>query len=214
MKKKLLMAMMIGLSVMTVGCGSKNGTTNSNTDTNTNTSIEDTVDDEDTIDEITDVDNDVNNEADVNDNTGADETVYDSVGQMMLAKFESIVKTEPGLSAEEVANRLIDDDSLPFGAGVMPVEEGLLTGFNNTEITGFKEGAFFAPMIGSIPFAGYVFTLEDGADTDAFISLLEENADLRWNICTEADEMVSGNVETQVFFLMCPATFEEADMID
>ena len=84
-----------------------------------------------------------------------------------------------------------------------PVEEGFLAGFGNTEIKGFKEGAMFAPVIGSVPFVGYVFFLEDNADASAFISTLKANADLRWNICVEAEEMVAGNVGNKVFFVMC-----------
>ena len=90
----------------------------------------------------------------------------------------------------------------------MPVEEGFLTGFDNVEIKGFKEGAMFAPMIGTIPFVGYVFTMDDAAAAIELSTLLEENANPRWNICTEADEMfttVSGN---KVFFVMSPSSFE------
>ena len=90
----------------------------------------------------------------------------------------------------------------------MPVEEGLLTGFGNTEVIGFQEGIMFAPMIGSIPFVGYVFTLEEGTDIDSFVGLLEENADPRWNICTEAEETIVEPSDNMVFFLMCPSQFE------
>ena len=57
---------------------------------------------------------------------------------------------------------------IQFMGGTMPVEPGLLTGFGNTEITGFKEGVMFAPMIGTIPFVGYVFVLEDGVAASDF----------------------------------------------
>ena len=83
----------------------------------------------------------------------------------------------------------------------------MLAGFNNAEITGFDEGVMFAPMIGSIPFVGYIFTLPDGADTEAFLQLLTDNADPRWNICTEADETVTGKAENMIFFVMSPAQF-------
>ena len=91
----------------------------------------------------------------------------------------------------------------------MEVEPGLLQGFDNAEIKGFKEGAVFMPMIGTIPFIGYVFTLEDGTDASSFISKLKSNANLRWNICTTADEMVAGSVGNKVFFVMCPTEFAE-----
>lgn len=91
----------------------------------------------------------------------------------------------------------------------MEIEPGYLTGFDNTEITGFKEGAVFMPMIGTIPFVGYVFTLENAADAPAFISKLKSAANLRWNICTSADEMVAGSAGNKVFFVMCPTEFAE-----
>jgi hypothetical protein len=91
----------------------------------------------------------------------------------------------------------------------MEVEPGLLNGFDNAEITGFEEGVLFAPMIGSIPFVGYVFTLADDADVDAFETTLKDNANLAWNICTEADEMVVDHVGSEVFFVMCPASLDE-----
>ena len=92
---------------------------------------------------------------------------------------------------------------------VMPVEEGWLNGFGDAEITGFKEGAMFGPMIGTIPFVGYVFELKDETDVNQFISILKSNADLRWNVCTEADEMAVCSVDKKVFFVMCPKYFEE-----
>jgi len=65
------------------------------------------------------------------------------------------------------------------------------------------------PMMGSIAFVGYVFELEDGADVSAFINNLRSSANMRWNICVEAEEMVTGSVGNKVFFVMCPKTLEE-----
>ena len=89
------------------------------------------------------------------------------------------------------------------------VEPGYLNGFDNAEIKGFKEGAMFAPMMGTLPVIGYVFVLENAADASSFVSTLKQNANLRWNICTSADEMVAGSVGNKVFFVMCPTSFEQ-----
>ncbi|MBO5647090.1 MAG: hypothetical protein J6S59_08230, partial [Clostridia bacterium] len=70
-------------------------------------------------------------------------------------------------------------------------------------------GAKFMPMVGSIPFVGYIFKLEDGADVEAFKTTLKDNANLRWNICTAAEEMIVESKDNTVFFLMCPSTFEQ-----
>ena len=130
-----------------------------------------------------------------------------SVGNTLLADFKS--KASSSSSALSIAEGLLGNSVIKFSGGAMPVEPGYLTGFGNTEITGFKEGAMFAPMIGTIPFVGYVFILEDSANVSSFISTLKSSADLRWNICTSADEMITGNVGNKVFFVMSPITFEE-----
>jgi hypothetical protein len=85
---------------------------------------------------------------------------------------------------------------------VAPIAEGWLNGFDAESITGFSEGAVFAPMIGTIAFMGYIFTLPEGADVEAFKTQLTSTANLRWNICTEADEMVCDNVGNKVFFVI------------
>ena len=140
-------------------------------------------------------------------NTGSGEEVKEpeTVGEFLLQDF----KANPEGSAQEVADHLIQNEVLPFEAVTMPVEPGFLTGFDNAEIAGFNEGVMFAPMMGTIPFVGYVFVLEDGADVDGFVQTLEDNANLRWNICTEAEEMVAEAEGNTVFFLMCPKNFEE-----
>lgn len=97
---------------------------------------------------------------------------------------------------------------LPFEAMVMPVEPGLLMGFGNVEITGFSEAVMFGPSISTIPFLGYVFQLEEGTDGAEFCQTLQEYCDLRWNICTEAEEVIAVEGGGYVFFLMCPSSLE------
>ena len=144
------------------------------------------------------------------DDTTTDDIVTsgDTLGTTLLGVFKSTVEANPDMTAEEIANTVISDPVIQFGPATMPVEEGFLSGFDNFEVKGFEEGVMFAPMIGSIAFVGYVFTLADGADTAAFISELEANANPRWNICVEAEETVTGSVGNKVFFLMCPKSIE------
>ncbi len=131
----------------------------------------------------------------------------ETVGKILLMDFERYIQGNPDVSAQEMADHILANSIIQFSGTTMAVEEGLLAGFNNAEITGFDEGVMFAPMIGSIPFVGYIFTLPDGADTEAFLQLLTDNADPRWNICTEADETVTGKAENMIFFVMSPAQF-------
>ncbi|MBQ2932673.1 MAG: procyclic acidic repetitive family protein [Clostridia bacterium] len=124
-----------------------------------------------------------------------------TAGEKLLADFNA--KAGSSSSATALAEAISQNPIIPFSAMAVPVEPGFLAGFGNTEIKGFKEGAMFGPVIGSVPFVGYVFVLEDGVSASDFISTLKSNADLRWNICVEAEEMVAGSVGNKVFFVMC-----------
>jgi len=134
-----------------------------------------------------------------------EEPTTSSVGNTLLKDFKS--KAAAATSMQELAQSLVENPIIQFMGGAVEVEEGYLSGFDNVEIKGFKSGAMFAPMIGSIPFVGYVFELENEADVPGFIKTLEDNANLRWNICVTADEMVTGSVGNKVFFVMAPTTF-------
>ena len=137
-------------------------------------------------------------------NTNETEPAPTTVGTKLLADFKTMADKTP----QEIADALLTNEEIQFMPATMPVEEGFLNGFNE-EIKGFEEAVMFGPAIGTIPFVGYIFKLADGADVDAFTKTLEDNANLRWNICTEAEEMVCEAVGNTVFFVMCPKTFEE-----
>lgn len=133
------------------------------------------------------------------------EDTPETVGEILLNEF----KDNPEGTAQEIAERIIGNEIIPFMGGANPIEPGYLAGFDNVEITEFKEGSMFGPMMGTIPFVGYIFVLEEGADVDAFVTTLEDNANLRWNICTEAEELTVESEGNTVFFLMSPKKFEE-----
>ena len=138
------------------------------------------------------------------------ETTGETVGSTLLGVFNELVADEAaGHDALTIADKLVTHESILFSGGAMEIEAGYLSGFDNYEVTGFEQGAMFAPMIGSIPFVGYVFTLPEDADVDAFMTGLKDNANLRWQICVEADEMICEANGNTVFFLMCPSSFEE-----
>ena len=128
-----------------------------------------------------------------------------TVGGMMYQQFTEVAE---GKTALEIAEALATSETLPFMGGALEIEPGFLSGFDNYEVTGFSKGAMFAPMMGTIPFVGYIFELEEGADVEAFKTSLKDNANLRWNICTEAEEMTVENKGNMVFFLMSPTEFE------
>ena len=133
-----------------------------------------------------------------------------TVGETLLADF----KADTNGTTEEIANRLLSNKIIEFMGTAMPIEEGLLSGFDNAEIKGFKEGTMFAPMMSSIAFVGYIFELAEDADVDAFKTTLNDSANLRWNICVEAEELIVENEGNKVFFLMCPKSFEQPEADD
>lgn len=132
-----------------------------------------------------------------------------TVGSALAAEFKTAAEADSTATAEALANTLAAGSAVsPIGPVATPVEEGCLTGFDNYEIKGFSEGVMFAPMIGTIPFVGYVFAVADGVDAVAFADDLKANANPRWNICTEAEETVTEVVGNKVLFVMCPMSFE------
>ena len=121
-----------------------------------------------------------------------------SAGNTLLDAFKAEASSK---SASELAEKLSKNAILPFAMDFLAVEEGYLAGFDS-EIHGFKEGASFFPIMSAIPFVGYVFTLESEGEVSSFINTLKSNANLRWNVCSEAEEMVCGSVGNKVFFVM------------
>ncbi len=194
--KKTFAIVLVFMMLLTLGaCGSRKNTSSSEFAESSAAEIT-----EESVSEIYE---------DVQDTQPDESTAADTVGQRLLQDFRSRAEANAALSAQEHAEALLANKIVQFDGAAVPVEEGLLTGFGNAEITGFQEGVMFAPMIGTIPFVGYIFVLKDGMDGDAFVKTLEDNANPRWNICTEADETIAESVGNTVFFLMCPSQFEE-----
>ena len=188
MKKIIVLLMVVLMMMAMVACGN---TDTPSTDDGANTDVSSS---------------DVSS-SDVSSNDTSSEATA-TVGETLLAAF----KADSTGTAQEVADRLINNPIIQFMGGATPIEEGLLSGFDNTEIKGFKEGAMFAPMMSSIAFVGYIFELNDGADVEAFKTTLKDSANLRWNICVEAEELIVENEGNKVFFLMCPKSFEQPEI--
>lgn len=101
-------------------------------------------------------------------------------------------------NVSSIAQGIIDADIFEVSLDVMEVEPGDLLGFNQP-IQNFTEGASFSPMIGSIPFMGYIFHT---SNPESLVEELESSYDLRWNICTEAEEFVLRVSGDYVMFVM------------
>lgn len=140
-------------------------------------------------------------------------TVYGEVeantqGETLLKVFSTEIEANNSLTAQELADAVITNEAILFAGATMPVEEGFLMGFDE-EISGFEDAVMFAPMIGTIPFVGYVFDLAEDADVEAFVTTLQEHANMRWNICTEAEQTVTASFGDKVFFMMCKKSAAE-----
>lgn len=197
MKKRILLLSLIGLTLM--ACGNNNLQ-----DSNESNAVNNEVSENVTEEKPEDEDKTEENTSDVLENNLAKK---DTLGENLQDKFIEFSKETS--DAKEIADKLIKSEYIEFAGDTVDVEEGYLAGFNNYEVKGFKKGAMFCPMIGSIPFVGYVFELNEDTNIDEFKNGLEANADLRWNICNEADQMIIDNVDNIVFFVMCPKSFDE-----
>ena len=128
--------------------------------------------------------------------------INDDMGKAMISQFKELMAEDANTSTDAIGNALCENPVFEMAMDAGAVEPGLLTGFGNEEIKGFKEGTMFSPIIGSIPFVGYIFRIDDETNVSDFINELKENANLRWNICTEADQMLVTNVDKTVLFAM------------
>lgn len=121
-------------------------------------------------------------------------------------QFESEIKKEKDI--EKVAKKIAKNKVLKISVEVSQIKNGdYISGFKK-EIKDFKNAFAIRPMVGTIPFIAYIFEVENANE---FAEELKANADLRWNICTEADEMHTVVSEDYVFFIMSPKNFEQEE---
>ena len=93
---------------------------------------------------------------------GQQETEPDTLGQSLLQAFQTAYEADPQADLDTLAQGLLTQETVGFQGTTAPVEPGTLMGFGNTPIEGFSQGVMFAPVIGTIPFLGYLFRLEEG----------------------------------------------------
>lgn len=201
MKKALLLMLTAMMILSTAACGKKDESSSAS-ESSSSLVAEEQSSEESSIEEESSEES-VDESSSVSENTAGD-----TMGQTLLQDFHDRTSADDTLNAQALADAILTNPVIQFAGATMPVEQGLLTGFGNAEITGFKEGVMFAPAIGSIAFVGYVFELEEGTDAAAFMKTLEDNADPRWNICVEAEETIVEQSGNKVFFLMCPKSME------
>ncbi len=198
MKKLVIAALTLTLVFSLTACGG-----NKENDTPSEpTNVESSADTESTDStESTDAADTETENSDIATDSESDVSA-ETAGVIMLNAFKELMADGTDYTSLEIAEKLVANPIIQFMGGAMPVEPGLLSGFDNYEVTGFEEGATFGPMMGSIPFVGYVFKLPADADVDAFMTGLKDNANMRWQICVEAEELIAEADGSTVFFLM------------
>ena len=129
-----------------------------------------------------------------------------TVAQTLGRQFESEIENERDI--EKVTKKIAENEILEISVDASQVKRGdYLSGFQK-EIKDFKNAYVIRPMIGTIPFIAYIFEVENSSE---FAEELKSSADLRWNICTEADEMHVVVRGDYVFFVMSPKNFEQEE---
>ena len=129
-----------------------------------------------------------------------------TVAQTLGRQFESEI--ENARDIEKVTKKIAENEILEISVDASQVKSGdYLSGFQK-EIKDFKNAYVIRPMIGTIPFIAYIFEVENSSE---FAEELKSSADLRWNICTEADEMHVVVRGDYVFFVMSPKNFEQEE---
>lgn len=133
----------------------------------------------------------------------ASSDIPDTLGSQLVNQFQKHAKEES--DPMEIAQKIIADDLAEISLDAESVESGWLNGFDE-DVTGFTKGVMIAPVIGSIPYVSYVFETDD---PEALVEELDEKHNMRWNICTEAEEKVSSIYENLVYYAMVPGEEDE-----
>lgn len=129
--------------------------------------------------------------------------------QQLLDRFETYMSEEADTDALSIAEHICAIDNFPLDLSAAAVEPGWLAGLE--EFTDFADGAQFAPMIGSIPFVGYVFMLDADVNADDVVETIKAQANLAWNVCTEADVLLQTTYKDRgrnaLLVIMAPETY-------
>lgn len=189
MKKIITLVLSLTMVLALVACGSETSTT---TETSASVSTETTVEN-----------NTSTPEGSVEDNNGSnDVNTGDSIGSTVYSLFTAAV--DAGKKGEEITVAIAEGFD-EVGLMPMPLTEGYIPGFD-ADVTGFANCYSANPMISTIPFVCYVFELNttDEAALNTFLEGLKAIANPRWNVCTEAEEVITNVYGGYVFYGMFP----------
>lgn len=101
---------------------------------------------------------------------------------------------------DDIGNEILKALDVEYDLDINHVVPGYLPGFTQ-DIVAFDDAIMIAPTIGTIPFVCYVFYTEK---PELLMEVIETYHDMRWNICTEAEEMTLNMDHNYVVFAMTP----------
>lgn len=128
----------------------------------------------------------------------------ETVASTLAKQFKEEIKDEKDIL--KVANNISKNEIMAISTEVITIENNnYISGFQ-TEIKDYNKAVSIVPIIGTIPFVAYIFEVENA---ESFAENLRSNANLRWNICTEADNMEIAIENNYVFFVMSPENFDQ-----
>ena len=138
-------------------------------------------------------------------------TVYASKARDFIEMFHNYCKANPNATCTEMAQYFVRYQKLAQ-MHITPAEEGQLRGFGQwneesgwydpVDVTGFADGARFEPRMEPNAFMGYVFTVKEGTDVNAFAAMLKEYANLAYNVCTSVNSCHTEIDGNRVLFMM------------
>ncbi|MBE6537865.1 MAG: hypothetical protein E7671_00165 [Ruminococcaceae bacterium] len=200
MKKILALILAAMMIFAVVSCGNTN---TDGKDTDTDAVVDTTVDTTEDTATDTDVDTTVDTDAVDGETEGSALEAAAKAVMEKYAEFAGMRASYDEYMAMDDVEEMTYEEYISYQIMIEPVEAGaeLLQGFT-TAPTGYTEAYSFYPGMMGAPFIGYIFTLEEGADVEAFKTFLTENCDMRWNICTSANTVVCENVGNVVYFNM------------
>ena len=118
-----------------------------------------------------------------------------TMGEAYVLAFKNSKSTDP----DAIVDELMALGKFEGALVKNEVEPGWMMGVT-VDVTDFEKAVSFGPRISTIPFIGYVLKSNNA---EALAKQLDENADLAWNICTQADEKQVVVKDDLVLFLMC-----------
>lgn len=131
-------------------------------------------------------------------------TNVDTEKKLLSEEYASIFREEIKNNKDilDIADTISKSKSIEFEIEVAELDkEDYLMGFD-ADISGYKRVVQAAPIISTIPFVLYIFEVEEAED---FAETLKKEANPRWNICTEADEVLVEYEDNYVFMVMTPS---------